>query len=115
MTSKNSPETLEEGVEDTSLHKSLEDYTQLLREKIIFGLQVYPYLSPTMLHVFLGTAVSTHVWKPILNDLIVEGVVQKDEVQLTSPHDRVQSYTVLHLTTNPYIQPACFDSKNSGE
>lgn len=78
------------------------DYLKLLREKILFGLEVYPYVSPSMLHVFLGTATSAHVWKSILNDLIAEGLVTREEVTLTTPHDRTQTYTILHLTQKPY-------------
>ena len=82
------------------------DYVSILREKILFGLTIYPAVSPTMLHTFLGTSTSTHVWKPILNDLIGEGLVERTEVTLTSPHDRVQTYTIIHRTDKPYNKPA---------
>lgn len=87
------------------LDDGLAGHVQMLREKILFGLGVYPYLSPTMLHTFLGTSTSTHVWKPILNQLIAEGLVVSEEAKLTSPHERQQSYTILHLATNQYTPP----------
>lgn len=89
------------GVPDDSLN----EYARILREKILFGLEIYPAVSPTMLHTFLGTATSTHVWKPILNDLIAEGLVARVEVTMTSPHDRTQTYSVLHRTDKPYALP----------
>lgn len=88
--------------EDQGVQTNLENFAQMLREKILFGLQVYPYLSPTMLHVFLQTATPAGIWKPILNELIVEGLVVSEEVTLTSPHERTQTYTILHLATTPY-------------
>ncbi len=84
----------------------LVEYTRMLREKILFGLEIYPAVSPTMLHTFLGTSTSTHVWKPILNELITEGLVEKTEVTLTSPHDRTQTYTIISRTDKPYTPPA---------
>lgn len=93
------------GVESPGNTDALEDYMKILREKILFGLEIYPAISPTMLHTFLGTATSTHVWKPILNDLIAEGLVERTEVTLTSPHERVQTYTILHRTDKAYSKP----------
>ncbi len=84
----------------------LEDYSQKLQDKILFGLMIYPALSPSMLHVFLGTSTPTKVWKAILQNLIATGVVVQEDITLTSPHDRVQSYTVLHLQSKPYDAPS---------
>lgn len=108
MTENSSPEPIEaEATTTTSdlVASPLEDYSQILREKILFGLKVYPYLMPTMMQVFLGTSTPTKVWKPILEGLITEGLVGRQEVVLTSPYERIQTYTILHLTTNPYPNP----------
>jgi hypothetical protein len=86
---------------------AFEALEQILRDKILFGLTVYPALSPSMLHVFLGTATPKALWKDIvLEKLLLEGVVTKTEATLTSPYDRTQTYTVLHLTSNLYTPPA---------
>lgn len=84
--------------------QALEDYTQMLREKILFGLTVYPALAPYMLHPFLGTSTSTNVWKPILDELIADGLVERIEVTLTSPRDRQQTYTIIRRTDKDYVQ-----------
>ena len=84
--------------------EALEDYTQMLRDKILFALTIYPALAPYMLHPFLGTSTSTHVWKPILNALIAEGLVEKVEVTLKSPMDRQQTYTIIRRTDKDYVR-----------
>lgn len=88
---------------DDAVSTAAEEYIDILRTKILFSLKVYPFLSPSMLHVALGTATSTALWKPILEALIVEGKVNEAKVQLTSPHDRSQTYTILHLSDNTYV------------
>lgn len=115
MTEDSSPSSKPAAADIPEVDQSLEEYKQMLREKILFGLEIYPAISPSMLHVFLGTATSTHVWKPILNDLISEGLVQKQEVTLTSPIDRVQTYTILHRAENSYTKPkyALEDTKDA--
>lgn len=99
------PEEVEAETEvEVSVTDAMSDYEGRLREKILFGLRVYPFVSPTMLHNFLGTSTSARLWKSILQELVGEGLITRTEVQLTSPHDRVQTYSVLHLTTNLYPQ-----------
>jgi hypothetical protein len=82
------------------------EWAQNLREKILFGLSIYKFVSPTMLHVFLGTSIPSALWKDeVLTKLIEEGLVIQENVSLTSPLDRSQSYTVLRLAENAYIPP----------
>ena len=95
---------------------TMNTYVKKLREKILFGLEIYPAVSPTMLHTFLGTSTSADVWKSILEELIIEGLVSRTEVQLTSPYDRVQTYTIIHRTNKPYVKPAyTLDSDSNNE
>jgi hypothetical protein len=85
------------------LQAASNDYLDSLRQKILFGLRIYPYVNPSMLHVFLGTSTPSSLWKDlVLAGLIEEGLVVSETVTLTSPFDRSQSYTVLHLTENAY-------------
>lgn len=88
-----------------SPNDGLQEYVATLRKKILFGLAIYPALSPSMLHVFLGTATAVSVWKPLLSDLLAEGLVVEEEHQLKSPHDRSQTYTILRLACNAYSPP----------
>jgi len=78
-----------------------------IRDQIIFCLELYPCLMPSMLQVGLGTATPSVLWKAILEELVLEGIVCRTEVPLTSPRERRQTYTLLHLATNPlsHIEP----------
>lgn len=69
----------------------------LTREKIIHVLTVWPRLSPSMLQIGLGTGLSSRLWRPILETLITEGIVIREEVTARSPIGRDQSYTILSL------------------
>ena len=74
--------------------KSISD---MIRDKILYTLQIYPKLSPSMLQVGIGTSVSSKIWRPILNELISNGTVR--EYSERSP--RNQSHRILEL-----VQPA---------
>lgn len=89
----------------------IDKYEIDLRQKILFGLSVYPFLSPSMLHVFLGTSTPTSIWKEqVLRQLLEDGLVVQEDVQLTSPSDRSQTYTILRLADRAYTPPAVLDA-----
>lgn len=91
----------EEVVDATSL------YVEQLRAKILFGLSIYKFVNPSMLHVFLGTSTPSAIWKEqVLAQLIEEGLVISETISLTSAADRAQTYTVLHLPENVFVTPA---------
>lgn len=90
----------------TEPQEAANDYFQQLRQKILFGLSIYQYLSPSMLHVFLGTSTPSKIWKEqVLAKMIEDGEVIFENVTLTSPVDRAQNYGVLHLPENAFIPP----------
>lgn len=94
---------------EEALRDSANEYLELLRQKILYGLSIYKFLSPSQLHVFVGTATPTSLWKEqVLEKLIEQGLVISKVVTLTSPFDRSQTYTVLHLPENPYTPPEAF-------
>lgn len=87
---------------DQEVHSSpAEDYVAAtqphIRAKIIHTLSIWPKLSPSMLQVGIGTALSPKLWHPILNQLISEGVVVRDELPAKSAAGRDQIYTILRL------------------
>ena len=89
-----------------AVHRIGDEYLRQLREKILFGLSIYKYVTPTMLHTFLGTSTPASLWKEvILAELLADGTVVSDTVTLTSPHDRQQTYTILHLPENVFVPP----------
>lgn len=71
---------------------AVEASTNPLRDKILKTLQRYPHLSPSMLHTGIGPSIPGALWRPILSQLIQEGVV------LEQTHTQNgQTYTVLCL------------------
>lgn len=96
-----------ERTNEEALTDSANEYLLLLEQKILYGLSIYRFVSPSMLHVFLGTSTPASLWKDqVLQRLIESGQVISENVTLTSPFDRSQSYTVLHLPENVYEPPA---------
>lgn len=70
---------------------------RILREKILHTLKIYTRLSPSMLQVGIGTAISPKLWHPVLEQLINQGEVEREEIHAKSHVGRDQVYTVLHL------------------
>jgi len=91
-----------------ALTSTAEDFVpmaeQVIRSKIIHVLAIWPQLSPSMLQVGIGTALTPKLWHPVLALLEQEGVVIRREVHRKTPLGRDQVYTVLELSTNPPIQ-----------
>jgi hypothetical protein len=79
------------------------DTAAQLRSKIIHVLSVYPKLSPSMLQVGLGTSLPPNIWKPHLEDLIIEGVIIRNQKVVESPIGRTQNYVILELAPDPTI------------
>ena len=69
----------------------------MIRDKILKVLEIYPRISPSMLQIGIGSSLPTHVWHPILNDLLEDGVVKCDELVSLSSSGRNQIYKILHL------------------
>lgn len=68
-----------------------------IKAKILHVLSIYPMLSPSMLQVGIGTAVTPKLWHPILAVLIKEGKVERFEMQSRAPSGRDQTYACIRL------------------
>lgn len=73
----------------------------LIRERIIHTLSIYPRISPSMLQVGIGTALSPKMWRPVFEKLISDGIVQQVINTSKSPSNRDQSHTTVSL-----VQPS---------
>ena len=76
------------------------DDPEMIMQKIVHVLTIYPRLSPSMLQIGVGTGLKPSIWKPILERLITNGVVIRTFIQAETPSDRVQSYAILSLPIN---------------
>lgn len=89
-----------EHVDDDTL-ETYEAFRNSLRDKIVHTLTIWPYLSPSMLQVAIGTSVSSGLWHPILQKLVDEGRVVRESFSAKSPVGRDQTYTIIRLATTP--------------
>jgi hypothetical protein len=76
-----------------------------VRERILHALEIFPFISSSMLHQAIGTATLGSLWKPVLNELIEEGLVVETTFSGKSSGGRTQSYSILHLPRNKYSYP----------
>jgi hypothetical protein len=81
----------------------LQEELEVLRNKILFALTIYPFLQRSMLHQVVGTSVSRRLWDPILESLIEEGLISKTTLAAKTPLARNQTFKVYHLATRQYI------------
>lgn len=75
---------------DTLLEKEV-------RDKILHILSVYPQVSPSMLQISL--ALPAAAWKPALEHLIKDNEVMRMVAVMNTPNGRIQSHTILHLSS----------------
>lgn len=71
----------------------------LMRDKIVHTLTIWPILSPSMLQVGIGTSISPKIWHPVLEQLIKDGIITREELRAKSSIGRDQIYTRLSLTS----------------
>ena len=76
---------------DIALHKGK------IRQKIRHILQIYPVISPTMLQAGLGPQITANVWRPILEEMISNKIIERGSVTLKSPMGRNITYVQLSL------------------
>ena len=69
----------------------------VIRTKITFLLGIYPTISPSMMQVGLGMQYKPKDWRPVLDDMVREGYVLKEEKQVDTPFNQCRTYTLLRL------------------
>lgn len=79
----------------------IETTDDIIRERILYVLSIWPKISPTMLQVGIGTALSPKMWRPIFEKLITEGKIQQTVSSSKSPAGRDQTHITVSLTNTP--------------
>lgn len=87
----------------TELTDDMAQVIEQTRDRILHALEVFPFISQSMLHQAIGTSTSGKLWKPVLDELVEKGQVVITEHQAKSPTGRAQCYTVFHLAKNEYV------------
>ncbi len=78
---------------------------EMIRQRIVHTLTIFPKLSMSMLQIGIGTGFPPALWHPVLEKLIETGEIVRTQVQATHPvSKRDQTYTILSLTaTTPNL------------
>ena len=72
----------------------------MISQRILHTLSIYPKLSMSMLQIGVGTGFPPALWHPVLEMLIRDGKVTRTLVQATHPvSGRDLQYTILELST----------------
>lgn len=77
---------------------AVDEETALIVQRIQHVLQYFPKLSHSMLQIGLGPSLAAKVWRPILDEMIIEGEVVVETVTTTTPSGRSQTYTIISLS-----------------
>ena len=72
-----------------------QDNVQAVRERILHVFSIYPEISPSMLQISLN--LKTVIWRPIVDELVNEGLIKRSSIIAPTPTGRHQSYIVLKL------------------
>lgn len=86
----------------TSMHDPIVQLRKITRQKITHLLRVYPAISATAIQTGIGTSQSPKLWRPLLQEMINEGIVKETKVNVVSPHERHQVHAVYHLASFDY-------------
>lgn len=70
--------------------------TPTIEERIIYFLNIYPGISPSMLQTALGN-IKPHEWKPILDKMVKEEKVLRGSVAHLTPYGRNYVHTKLTI------------------
>lgn len=76
------------------------DKTEEIKEKIVHLLKIYPVISPTMLQGGLGPYVKPKDWRPILEELVNQGVVVMYQETHLSPGGRYNVHNLISLSNS---------------
>lgn len=100
MTISNHPNV--KAVSDEDEGGEVLDTEKTIRDKIIHVLSIYPRISTSMLQIGVGTSLMPSLWKPILNQMMADGLVLEERKMFRTPSDRQQSYTILSLNPEKF-------------
>jgi hypothetical protein len=86
-----------------------------LEDKIAFVLTIYPVLMPSMLHVGIGPNIRPQLWRPVLERMIADGKVVKEEKGITTHLGQYRTFTFLRLSESMLGEISARISKDAPE
>ena len=73
-----------------------------IRERILHLLEIFPYLSRSMIQIGLGPNCSPKFWDPVLTQLVELNKIKLVETTVASPGGRALQKGIYHLPKYPY-------------
>ncbi|MGL5074581.1 MAG: hypothetical protein ACRDBG_01900 [Waterburya sp.] len=74
------------------------DQDNMIKDKIMHALEVFPFISHAMLQIALGTALPASIWRPLLDEFIAAGIVTEKKLTAKTSTGRTNTYKVYHLS-----------------
>lgn len=97
-------------VQEVSAHPTdTEVAAQEVKDRINHTLEVYPYVSRSMLQVAIGPGLSPKFWDPVFQHMVEHGEIKCIKTQVTSPGGRLLVKEIYHLPKFPYPPIAISD------
>lgn len=84
---------------------------QIIADKILWILQNFPTISPSMLQISLGSGIPTAVWQPVLEKLIQLKQVYRYRKTVTSPKGRTTEQ--IFISRKPDVKGTTVSAKHS--
>ena len=91
--------------EDESINGVVETPSkiELVKARIVHVLRIYPRISPSMMQTGIGPNTPPNIWRPILEEMINEGIVSRTQETNQSETGRWKTSVILSLSA-PYIE-----------
>lgn len=70
---------------------------EVWKQKILHVLGIYPRLSPSMIQIGIGPSIPSAVWKPIMEKMIEDGTLKRENLSLKGPTGRDNNYAVISI------------------
>ncbi len=86
----------------SNLDDTMANVIEHTKLRILHALEIFPFISASMLNQAIGTSTATQLWRPCLEQLLAESKVEESTIQARTPNGRTQSYTIYHLPENSY-------------
>lgn len=75
----------------------LDPTDELIRQKIVHSLSVYPGISMTMLQISIGTSIAPNLWKPTYLKMVQAKIILETVETKEGPGGRIIMYKHINL------------------
>lgn len=77
----------------------MNDMEQMIEDRILKVLEIYPKISPSMLQIGIGSSIPSAMWRPVFQKMLDKGTLIQDDIVALSSTERHQIYRVIRLAS----------------